>query len=146
MEIGISNNQLIEAALNAAGFLAAGLLMMVIRSMFNRTSQKQETASVPASDTKQNINSESPRAVQENPRADLEFVNLQSMAAGYRPATSKPADTNQTSMRNRREIIKMAKELLAGNNGSLAESLPLTDGELSLIKQNLNLQGAGRSR
>jgi len=147
MEIGFSNDQLIDVALNAAGFMLAGMLLLMIRSLFRRGTR----VAAPVTTEVETPVLEAAPAVEERRRApvsegDPEFVDLNIVKG----APSQNTDTNITGsdfkLRNRREIIQLAKKMLTGNeNSEEAGSLPITDGELSMIKQRLNLQGAGRN-
>ena len=142
MEIGISNDQLIDIGLNAAGFIIAGLLMMMIRSLFARR-PRPEISPAPK---KTPVNSKPETACEKTAAVDAQFVNLkQAHAAEPREAAPK-GSAGDFKMRNRQEIIHLARKMLTGEeNSDGAGKLPLTDGELSMIKQRLNLQGAGRS-
>jgi len=142
MEIGFSNDQLIDIGLNAAGFIIAGLMMLMFRSLFARRPQ----ATKPSAAENRVLNKE-PKIKEKKAEApDPQFVSLTQVQA-MPPREAAPTGIAQDfKMRNRQEIIHLARKMLTGE-GTTDETgtLPLTDGELSMIKQRLNLQGAGRS-
>ncbi|MEW6050498.1 MAG: hypothetical protein AB1644_05485 [Candidatus Zixiibacteriota bacterium] len=118
--MGISNNQLIDIALNVAGSLAAGGLWLVI---FSALRKRRDTESVP----RPAVNSSRP--ITTPPKGDqrqAEFVNLR-----HSPDASKPS----AFTRNRAEVIRIAREML--ESGSTAdkvkELLPISEGELAML-------------
>ncbi|UCD94045.1 MAG: hypothetical protein JSU69_09780 [Candidatus Zixiibacteriota bacterium] len=144
MEIGFSTDQLIDIGLNIAGFLTAGLLLLLARSLFAANlfpracaEPKDESGSIPVS-----------AAVQDDEAIpDVEFVDLKSM--DWRVHKDSPGVPSEGSLRdkNRLEIIRMAKQMLAGKksgeaNGSGRVAVP----GFPTARGSLNPQGTGRSR
>nr|MBN2278318.1 hypothetical protein [candidate division Zixibacteria bacterium] len=146
MEIGISTGQLIDISLNAAGFLAAGSLMLVIRSIFRRPVRVNCPTVIEKSGYIKNQTIEDSRPAERPAVPDFEFVNLREAAARPRMSGGNLPSGNRPGGRDRQEIIRMAQDILAGKERHQAGSPPAADGGFSMIKQNLNFQGAGRSR
>ena len=142
MEIGISHDQLIDIGLNAAGFLIAGLMLLMIRSLF---AGKTQVETAPAAETV-TANDEPEPEEEKTTAANPQFFDLKQARRDSSKEDAPVGPSENLKFRNRQEIIQLARKMLTGGgNDAEAGSLPLTDGELSLIKQNLNLQGAGRS-
>ncbi|HDL03582.1 MAG TPA: hypothetical protein ENH25_05570 [candidate division Zixibacteria bacterium] len=145
MEIGFSNEQLIDVGLNAAGFILAGMLMMLIRSFFSGKKATKVTAAPVAGAAGAAVET----GGNDKPKSGADGPEYVSLKKSVDPPLQKGGDTGikqDLKMRNRQEIIRIAKKMLAGgDDAGAAASLPITDGELSMIKQRLNLQGAGRS-
>lgn len=148
MEIGISSNQLIDTTLNLVGFLAAGMLLTLIRSLFPGRKPRSLREAVSNSATR--LENAIPTSGRQggNEKSNLEYINLKGVVQSPREDSRHDVPKPDCRIRNRQEIIRLAKEMLANmrGEGALKESLPITDNEISLIKQNLNLQGAGGSR
>jgi hypothetical protein len=145
MEIGFSNEQLIDVGLNAAGFILAGMLMMLIRSFFFRK-KVTKTDLAPVSDTSGTATSVTGQDKHRPEASGPEYVSFKNISKAPLEKSRETGIKQDLKMRNRQEIIRIAKKMLAGgDNAGATDSLPITDGELSMIKQRLNLQGAGRS-
>lgn len=145
MEIGLSNEQLIDVGLNAAGFLIAGMLLMLIRSFFSGKTPRPKPA-VAADIQTAAARTPEPETKKAEP-VGPEFVSFSNMAGSSSHKNIATDGKHDSKIRNRQEIIRMAKKVLSGDGGSgSTESLPITDGELAMIKQRLNLQGAGRNK
>jgi len=146
MEIGISTSQLIDIGLNSVGFLAAGMLFMLIRSLWNERRRKplpEVTSESAASMDKEPYCEIQP---EREPAPGIEYINFGGRKSGSRNTLNDLSSPGNPRLRNRQEIIELAKRILAGGeDGGRLSTLPITDGELSLIRQNLNLQGAGRN-
>jgi len=138
---------LIDIGLNFAGFMAAGILTALIYSLF--TGKRNENISLAApgvllSDTGVSLPVETRPSVRSR---DFEFVDFKNERRRSQADNKVPAPKGDSRTRNRQEILRQAMEMLAQKKGSaeIRESLPVTDGELAFIKQNLNLQGLARS-
>jgi hypothetical protein len=138
MNIGISQEALVDIGLNMAGFLTAGILMALIYSIFNGR-RKVLSVTGPAAPLKMPEGSSVDSAEKSKP-VNLEFVDFKTIAwkdsRENRPSVKKPATDNT---RNRQEVIRLAKKLLAEKHdeAQLKKNLPITDGELSMVKQTL---------
>jgi hypothetical protein len=144
MEIGLSTDQLIDIGLNMAGFLAAGLLLMLARSIcavnrFSGACAKPETNSSGPSGPATGRNDE--------PVPDIEFVDLKNVNWHGRSDSFGARSAGSFEDKGRREIIRIAKEVLAGKP-SRQVSGPAREGAMGCPPAggNLNLNGAGRSR
>ena len=145
MEIGFSNEQLLDIGLNAAGFIIAGLLMIMIRSLFAGKASIQKSSIV--AEAPLAANSIKKPEIAKSKSADPEFISLSNISKPPSPKEISADNKGELKMRNRQEIIRMAKKVLSGHGDSASTgSLPITDGELAMIKQRLNLQGAGRNK
>jgi hypothetical protein len=144
MEIGFSTAQLIDIGLNIAGFLTAGLLLMLARSLFAarpffgaEAESKGDTG-----DTRESVTGPDEKEIPE-----VEFVDLKSVDWQAKKDTTKARAAGSLKDKNRLEIINMAKQMLAGRksvetNGSdrnAVSGIPAAGG-------HLNPQGTGRSR
>ncbi len=147
MEIGFSTEQMIDIGLNFAGFMAAGILTALIYSLFTGKQKRNISLAGPGlslSDTGASMSMEKPISVRSR---DFEFVDFKNERRRPKADNKVPAPKGDSRTRNRQEILRQAMEMLAQKKGSaeIRESLPITDGELAFIKQNLNLQGLARS-
>ena len=145
--MGFSSDQIVQIGLNFAGFVTAGLLTAVIYSLWTERRQATRAAlsrTAPLNLPKMPANGPTPEK-----KPDVEFINLKENATrprrSHRSTASAPADGHKT--RDRQEIIRLAKEMLAERKTSaeIRKTLKVTDGELSFLKQNMNLQGIVRN-
>ncbi|SYZ74254.1 hypothetical protein TRIP_C60524 [Candidatus Zixiibacteriota bacterium] len=144
--MGFSSDQLIQIGLNFAGFLTAGLLTAVVYSLWT----ERRTSRIGDSGTALAGASNIPVAPSnKDTDTNIEFISLRENSSrprrGRRAADAAPVD-NRT--RDRQEIIRLAKEMLSArkSNSEIRKVLKVTDGELSFLKQNMNLQGIARNR
>ncbi len=76
-----------------------------------------------------------------------QFVSLKNIS--WKSAPGRPSGNNNSIIsRNRAEVISQAREMLAQNmaDADLKATLPITEAELALIRQSMNLQNRGISR
>jgi hypothetical protein len=147
MEIGFSTEQLIDIGLNFAGFVAAGILTALIYSLFTGK-QKRNISLVASGLSSANAGVSLPVEKRPSIRSrDFEFVDFKNERRKSQADNKVPAPKGDSRTRNRQEILRQAMEMLSQKKGNaeIRESLPVTDGELAFIKQNLNLQGLARS-
>lgn len=146
MEIGISSEQLVEIGLNMIGFLASGLLVIVLHSVFRKKDRARgmtaREEAVPNLDAKKQFNAV-PASISE---PEVEFINLK--GAAWKPKKNDrrvPANHKDRSL-EKQEVIRMANRLLSSNGrigeggrdtAEQTEELPVTGG-------NIELQSAGR--
>lgn len=138
----ISQDMLIDIALNAAGFLLAGLLGVTIYSMFKRT---PKTVKVIESESVGNgLPKEAPsqQAVVSSQNTvstekKVEFINF---GQKKKETTKRKEGISGNSKRNRSEVIRMANAMLAAGNEpeQIKKVLPISDTELALLKLNNN--------
>ena len=78
MEIGISTDQMIDVGLNLAGFIAVGLLLMLIKSLFSRkrNAVQVRVQDVPQPITEASEDSISSEQFSSKPDSNIEYVNL----------------------------------------------------------------------
>jgi hypothetical protein len=143
-----SNDLMIDTALNIAGFLVSGLLLMVFYSMFNKRNSKDIAA---ASENGAEVTEKIEEAETREPRGKVEFVNFQNRTSKVAEPISFANDSSSRFQRNRLEVIRQAREML--NSGKSTESirnrLPIAEAELNMISQtrnNRNLRGAANDQ
>jgi hypothetical protein len=146
MEIGISTDQLIDIGLNVIGFMASGLLCATVYSLFSKRGQQssEQAASeiMPAATMSAPVSS---NQTQDSRR--YEFVTFKSPGDKAVAPIRETSSEDRYRTRDRQEILRQARELLARKKGvsEIGETLPITEAEISFLKQNLNLQGLARS-
>lgn len=135
----ISNEMMIDVALNAAGFILAGVLTIVVYSMFGR--KKKSAASTDlysAANGKDALASTHGQA-----GARIEFIDFQSKEN----TVIKPAITNVNSAggssqfeKNRMEVFNQAKAMINGG-----QRTPDIRRNAALTNSNLNISNQGRN-
>jgi hypothetical protein len=136
--MNISLDRAIDAGLNVIGFLAAGALMMVVSSMFQRnrrTGTIDEVAAMPteapAAAPKE---AESP---EEHSRSSVSFVSFGDQPK--RPETTAIDRTPKANVsggrRNRAEVIRLAREMIEARQSGeeIRKRLPITEAELAML-------------
>jgi len=70
---------------------------------------------------------------------EFEYINLKNMNWEKHRDKQAKTDTKTSKVRNRQELINRAKELLAQKRSiaELKSTLPMTEGELSMLSQNI---------
>lgn len=121
----LSTDMIMEIALNTAGYMSAGLLLVVVFSMFW---QKQVVAPVETIEMSQKQSPDTATAAA-TPVKDNETVFIP-LNANY---ITGPSLSN--ARRNRGEVISLARQML--NSGTPGEKikqlLPISEGELSVL-------------
>ncbi len=144
--MGFSSEQIFQIGLNFAGYLTAGILTAVVYSLWTNRSR-----TVKAEPSKRNSKEAqaptSASTVFQSPK-DIEFIDLTGNAVKAAKSTRASAAPKGYRTRDRQEIIRLAKEMLAQRQSKteIQKSLPVTSGEISFLKQRLNLQGIARNR
>ena len=132
----ISNDLLIDVALNAVGFVLAGFLMTVIYSMIGRKDKVARNSQVST------VANSNPASAQANGRAGakIEFIDFHSKgnsAAKSVVTNESQAGRSSQFQRNRMEVIKQATEML--KNGQMTQDIrryvPVTDSEMQTSNQ-----------
>ena len=139
----VTTKQMIDIALDAAGYLLAGGLWLVVYSAWqNRRAAAKAHAAAPAEPM---VNVPAPEPMKaaaqpkEGPRS-LEFVTFRGNRSASEPAQSaQPTESVESVVpdrrRNRAEVFAMARRML--EQGVSAErvksELPVSDGELALL-------------
>lgn len=136
----ISQDLIIDAALNAAGYLTAALLSIVFYSIFfRRNSSHSGSFSPSAPDPKIS-------AVRDNgpaPTGSGEFIklggeNTQAISIVRPNYTSQPDNISKAGRRDRSSIVAIAAKMLKAGAGAdkIKNVLPISEAELSLLKQS----------
>lgn len=132
----VTIDQLIDVALNMAGFMAGGALMMVLASMFRRRQPHQ--AAVPAA-----VKPIDPAPVEKPRPAKTVPTRMQFIKFGE-TAVSRPTERRSAAVgsktstpvrRNREEVIRLAREMIAAKQpkDKIARSLPVSEAELAML-------------
>ncbi|MCX6827512.1 MAG: hypothetical protein NTV06_09675 [candidate division Zixibacteria bacterium] len=145
MGIGFSTDQLIDIGLNLGGFIVAGLLTALIYSLFSRGEKSPVIAN--AIQPGQGKSLLKPTRAQDS-QGEFEIIDLRGLTQKNNNMEKNYDSNSQYKTRNREQILRQAREILAQRreNIDLKKLLPVTEGEIAFLKQNLSLQGATRSR
>jgi len=132
----ISNEMLIDVALNVVGFVLAGLLTAVIYSMFGRKDKSATSFDQYGADGG-NIAMAPSRG---RAGGKIEFIDFQSKGnSSAKPALSNVNSAGESSQfqRNRLEVIKQASEMLNGGKMTqdIRRNLAMTDSDLQILNQ-----------
>ncbi len=132
----ISNEVLVDVALNAVGFVLGGALTAVIYSMFGRKGKLAPSTDFISAANGNNVLA----ASNERAGARIEFIDFQSKGKSAVKATAtnvNPISENKQFQKNRLEVIKQAREILNGGNmtGHIRRNLSLTDSDFQLSDQ-----------
>ena len=148
MEIGFSQDVLIDIGLNAAGFFLGGTIIMLIASFWKSRRTAVEISSGAAVVMPEPAPTLPKEKVQRAEKSDFkgEFVNFNNM--NWQSEKTKPTTKTEStgSGRDRQQVIKMARQMLADkrDDSELRADLPVTDGELAYAKYLEKLSNAGR--
>lgn len=138
--IDLLNERAIDIGLNAVGYIAAGLLWMLIYSAFARRGRHA------VAESKEAVVAVEPAGDATSPESNTaqversEFISLKgaesSPAAKDQPGKEVPRSVD--GRRNRGEIIRVAREMVKNGvtRDMIKRTLPISDGELSLLMQS----------
>jgi hypothetical protein len=146
--IEISQGQLIETGLNIAGYLAASALaVLVYASVLNRKIRKMTMASADYENTVANIGVEPVAPIlgassTSDSVAGERFTLIDSQeiskarVGGTIDDAAIANTTDRRYNRNRSEVIRLAREMLAAGNPAerVTDLLPVTESEMQLIQ------------
>ncbi len=146
MEIGISPEKWLDIGLNLAGYMSAGLFVLVVKSIFTKSAKEVRPERVTEFQESPITKSKAVRSSETGMERDFEFVNLQGVDWVNQKSRSSRSTGRNNRVRNREEAIRRAKEVLArvGQEQKARKNIPLTDGELAMINRENNLQTSGR--
>jgi len=128
----LSNDMILDIALNAAGYIAAGFLAIVIYSMFGARRRKRQALAPAVRRTKARPES---KAID----AEGQFISLAGTpsAPPTTPvaAATKPAARRRTDYGDRADVVRIAKEMLKAGASSerIQRLLPISEAELMLL-------------
>ena len=132
-----SQEFIMDIAINAAGFLTAGLIGMVFYALFSKKSKTTKK------EVLQEINNTLSKATQTVPTVQaksspsVKFIQLGANGkAVEQPALSK--ENKPTQRPSRKEVIQLARKMLeAGSTtDNIKRILPVSDAELALLSLN----------
>lgn len=146
--MGFSPLQLLDIGLNFAGFLTAGILTFYVYHWISTSRQGRAAgrSNVAAASTADVVSAAAPgRPERKMPEA--QFVRLVDTDALNSPDTPGGL-RGEYRVRDRKEILEQAREMLAQKKRSatVQKILPVTEAEITLIKQSQKLQGKARMR
>ena len=129
----VINDRIVDVGLNALGYLIAGGLGMLLYSTGQQWRRRRAADPVVATVAEDpNL-----KPVTGEPGKNIEFVSFGAeVPADIVPSAPEVARLPGTSHRNRREIIRLAREMLeAGTAGTqIRRTLPISQSELALLK------------
>jgi hypothetical protein len=121
----VLNDRLIDAGLNALGYLIAGGLGILIHSIILDRRRRTEPAAAPAA---------SPAAPARPARSNsAQFVSLRAGESKPETTTENPA---APSRKDKAEIVRLARKMVqAGTDRkTIKRMLPISDAELNLLE------------
>lgn len=130
----LSQEFLIDLAINAGGYLAVALLSMVMYSLFNRKKSAPTDAVISTA-------SVATPAPAQRETGKVEFVRFgEQVAAAPRPATHATAAATDADngRRNRSEVMDIARKMLSAGAPPerIKRVLPISEVELALLNMN----------
>ncbi|MEP0827862.1 MAG: hypothetical protein HRF51_05005 [bacterium] len=146
--MGFSPLQLLDIGLNFAGFLTAGILTFYVYHWISTSRQGRAAGRniVAAASTADVVSAAMPRRP-ERKMPEAQFVRLvdtDSLNSSDTPGGLR----GEYRVRDRKEILEQAREMLAQKKRSatVQKILPVTEAEITLLKQSQKLQGKARMR
>jgi len=136
---GIVSDYGIDIALNAAGYLIAGALGMLMYSLVYRRRTAVELAASPLTAlASEAVNTESAGSHQNE--GAPQFVALRpkdTPASGNRSTAGGSRSADATKRRDRADIMRLAREMIKAGapHDNIKRTLPISDGELALLAQ-----------
>lgn len=150
MEIGISQDVLIDIGLNMAGFILGGMILLLLASFRKSRRMAVDVSSGTAAMVRPSAEPPLKDRVRNRPGDDFkgEYVNFKNFDWRNERAASNPKRESPSALRNRQEVIKMAKQMLAEKRGDrdVKTDLPVTDGELAYARYLEKLTSTGRNK
>jgi len=138
--MGVSTDYLIDIGLNIAGFLAAGLLTAVVYSLISDRKKGFKPPILLGASASSTAKVEQSGFGHESIARDFEFIDLSKTGKKEDMTTQIFRPQGEYKIRDRQEILQQAKKMIArkkdGSNAKL--TLPITEGELAFIKQNIS--------
>ena len=136
----ISNEMMIDVALNAAGFILAGVLTVLVYSMFGRKKKSAASTDIySAASGKDALASTHGQA-----GARIEFIDFQSKGnTVIKPAITSVNSASGSSQfqKNRMEVFNQAKAMINGGKMTpeIRRNAVLTNSNLSILNQGRNV-------
>ncbi len=122
---------IIDLGLNVVGYLAAGVLSLVIYSIFRRDRQPATPKAEPAAavaKSQATVATETPAPTAPSRGGKVQFV-------GFGERTEKPAAGTDPMRRNRADVLRIAREMIRTGSSSaeIKAALPISDTELAVL-------------
>ncbi|MFQ5498870.1 MAG: hypothetical protein ACE5FH_04290 [Candidatus Zixiibacteriota bacterium] len=121
---------IIDTAVNAAGFIAAGALSVLIFSLFGPRSHSAKTRGTDVQTSGSDSGGD-----HDGRSESMEYVTLSTEGGS---AGNNGSSLNSDRRRNRADIIRLARQMMqAGQTpAQVKDLLPVSDGELALLTRN----------
>jgi len=128
----LPNDMILDIALNAAGYIAAGILSVTIYSMFSGRSKKTKQLASAGMPVVQDTKSVPAHSV------PTQFINLKDVSASganTKKSTPKQQSNLKISRSDRVGTIRIAREMLKAGATSekIQRVLPISEAELALL-------------
>jgi len=151
--MGLSTEQLIEIGLNFAGFLTAGILTFYVYAIMAERRHRRAalSGSGEAIQPEAELNSAKrpePAVKQTRAESKAQFIRLTDNLPVEKPEEKIAGSQSEYRIRDRQEILNQARQMLAEKKRgtTVQKVLPITERELSFLKQSQRLQGKARMR
>jgi hypothetical protein len=135
--MGTSPEQWLDIGLNFAGFLIAGILMILLYSLYSQWKKKPHLTATANNAAVMNVTG----SALSMPARNFEFINLGGNTA-IELDESPIKLSGDYRVRDRQAILTEARKMLAQKKGAstIKRTLPITEGEFQFVKQNISLQ------
>jgi len=129
----VINDRIVDIGLNALGYLIAGGLGMLLHTVIQ---QRRLRSAAARKEVTAAEGSEFKTAAPGNTGKDIEFVSFRAETPEVTTMAANATSHTNSPHRNRREIIRLAREMLeAGTAGEkIRKTLPISQSELALLK------------
>lgn len=135
----ISQQFLIDMALNIGGYVLAGLVSVVVYALLQRKNEPPTAAQVAVED----VPEQKPRPLtsRDGDNRRIEFIKLGERATAANEIGSPESPPNAAAVgdrRNRAETIRIARTMLkaGASNDKIKRLIPISDAELSLLSMS----------
>ncbi len=143
--IDLISEQSIDIGLNLIGYLAAGMFWMLIHTAWTNRNKKEAAVNTTAANlniTNQPLNIQKPEP--RKPAQNVQFLNLASPVEPVSQSQREKIPTviePSSNRRDRQDIVRIARQMIKNgvNDNQVKATLPISDGELALIKQSNNI-------
>lgn len=129
-------DQLINIALNVAGYLAGGGLWLVVYSSWRDRASRADRHATASADSP-SVPTPSAAAGLTVAAADIEFLDLRAVPTPLptSKATEPPRPKSAASRRNHGEVFALARTMLekGASTDTIKATVPISDGELALL-------------
>jgi len=143
MEIGFLPEQLVDIGLNIAGFISAGALLILIRSLLSGRKRRILTTSGPKVSGKPTITGRLSEQMAGDQYPKVEYINLRGVNWNPKKENCFQKMENNSAAPNRRRIINIAQKMLSNNRKDEYHGAAKTRPSLKGVKHAIR-KGTGR--